>query len=613
MNFDPSVFMYLNPEICLSNRITTVEKARDYWSSNNVNSNWQTVIPSDFDASSYLLNNRLNVNFSGLNKVIRELSLLEGIELKGRIFSYINEYGTCEGSNTIRLDNSNVRLTSNLLSIGDVVALSIEDMTVCSRVTSIDSNIFVLDNRVSIPRTTRVKVTGTMIYDLERLARVNYVNGIGSSMLIDSNFNVDLYRLLYMDARDIISDNDVYNNYALYNGARIGSVLDLMNMSGGGGSGGNGGNIDIYEDLTVNNKLTLGGDFWWRGVRLEYITNDPLRRLGILSPYERGLATEYAMKQWTYNLFWPNSILSNVSLSNLQVKYVQGGETVFQNDVTFDKPVIMNSNLTVIDTVIAEKGHYRHSLYVNGNTQIDQTLYSCNINVKEIINSPVIGIGPVNYSEYPYNFLLPITSNNPVVSIDTVFSSDSNGGVLFQIDTINAENISTGNIAIDSLFIREDMNLSQDINTIGNLSGSDLILPMTSNIFDMLYETNSFLNLPQDNVTEKTIDITSTLESPTTCSTNGINIIQYNNAPKEANFILLSDGSLFKIVDITNSHIEVIGSNLPPQVIIEAFKLIDISSISTVKCLYELTTQINALTKKLFTNCRFLSIMHCGQ
>lgn len=606
---NPALFMYLNPEVCLSEGIYTVDAVRNYWASNNVDSNWLTEIPSDFDALSYLLNNRDDVDFSGLNATIRDLTLNMGSELRGCIIPYINEYGTCEGSNIIRFDKSNV-ITSNILSIGDGLSMMINDMTVYSRVLNVISDReLMLDSNVTIPRTTRVKVVGTRIYDLERLARVNYVKASGDlrNRVLDSNFNADLYRMLYMDTRDLISDVDAYKDYASYNGTRIGSVLDFGSLVGTGG-----GNADPISDgnayeFTVTNNLTLGNELIWQGLRVEYVTNDPLRRLGILSEFECGFATEYAMKQWVTNLFWPNSILSNVSLSNLQVKSVQGAETFFENDVTFIKPVKMTSNLYVDDTIFAERANFNSSLYVKGNTQLDGELYSCNITTKEFIYTPVIGIGPTNYSEYPFPLIVGNTNNT--FPQTPIFSSGSNGGVIIQITDVK-----TDNLTLNNLVIREAISLTHDINTLGNITSTDLILPMSqSNIFDMLYETNSLLKLPQDNITERVLDIKSSLEEPTSCSTNGVNLIYYDNTPDEANFVYLANETVLKIINTTNTYIEVLSSSLPDTVEITAFKLVNQSAISVATCLYELTKQMNTLTNKLFTNCHFLSIMHCGQ
>lgn len=244
-DFNPVGFMYLNPEYVISleealetyERHATKEKPLHY--------NLSGLIPDNFDAQAFLSCHRGALNISPLNKLI---GMTECIGTR-READTVMEDATCtmmaaNNAATFNFLDPNFTFDANLLSVGDELVIEVPGLgRLEAIVTSTAGNReFNATFRVA-PHGGNgvVLVRGHVLYDLERLARINVVRGHGRAQHLDGEFNADLYRLLYPDARCIHSDVGIYHDYTRRWNAgefRVARADQLCTPSGdGAGSG----------------------------------------------------------------------------------------------------------------------------------------------------------------------------------------------------------------------------------------------------------------------------------------------------------------------------------------------------------------------------------------
>jgi hypothetical protein len=655
--FNPVYFLYLNPKLCVDNSIFTVEEAIDYWRDNSntmssILSNMD-LIPQGFDPQTYLSKIKANANFSQVNSNIYTMLLRDydvvDIVNKGAFFPNIQETVISKGSNVYSLDvygtTSNISITSNILSTGDIVKLSVDGVPLCSVVTSVVSTTdFTLDSNITIPIDKTMMLHGIKLFDIERVAHVNYLTFYQSNIpiltTIDSNFNPDLYKLLYPDVA-IFTNDQAYDDYLARDGTRIGSVYDFETFPGGGSSviGEQGSNIST---LTITSNLNLSfnsfqGKFTWAGTELYYVTTDHTRALSDVSPYIHGLASEYALKKWTYDLLWPSAQFSNAEFSNviispsgnLDVQTISSsnlsinGVTTFESNVEFQENVEFISNVTVRENLYggrigigatttsdefrtiesniqAQNASIEDTLYVGNNAQFDGNIYGSNVLLKgDLKCASRIGIGPVTFESFSADwsvdgqYSLPAnlqTFNIPgsaVISGDVQVSGDM---------LINDISVSSS-VTASTINVTDEINALKNISTLAYVSAEDIMIRENTDIVAMLYDTSIQLGIPYEFVTTQRI-VTAFAGPALLCQTDMVNII-YCTAPENADFIILDNGQSYRINSIQPGIIAVQTNTLPLEVKIKKFTIVDEDAILVGEFLSELTKQLNAISYKL--------------
>lgn len=231
-DFNNADFVYLNPE-CRGTDIET------YFQETSTPENpvyySMSSIPKDFDATTFLMANRDGLRISDINRSIRDSMLAYGWDLKDIQESFMatidrdvhvhDRPGKLEFCLAFN-DTTFVLHTGTLVEGDDVmIRTAIAGGThVIARITAIlpKSNrcIVCVKNRDQArffedPTRLHMRMHGQRLYDIPRLAAINYVRGyrslVGSIQdpVRDRDFNPDLYRLLYQETRCL-------NDYAAY-------------------------------------------------------------------------------------------------------------------------------------------------------------------------------------------------------------------------------------------------------------------------------------------------------------------------------------------------------------------------------------------------------------
>jgi len=550
--FNPVSFMYLNPELCLDQNISTVERARDFWNP-SLSNLWTNLdfIPSAFDPAVFIGDQKDVINVSGLNESIRMSMSNEGYsdcEL-GRVstFSiptiYRNVYYTGL-SNTLKFNNpgdSNVfSITANNLQVGDYVKLILGAATpLYTRVSAIvDWQTF----KVEAPIRAGGILTGIRLYDPLRLARISFLRlfelDIEPNVLVNSvpTFNYELYSLLYPDARPLGKEAafvDYVNRFG-NNDVRIANVDEI----GLGHASSLEQNID---QLTVHQLLNLDfgqetGRFQWNDVCMYYVTDDPRKPLESASPYFQGLITEYAIKKYIYNLTQPEFTICNIHVTgnalvdvctttcNLVVK----NTSEFKGQVTGYNATF--SNVLVNDALFSERvgigpvettNDYAYPLVQSScnvqldNLVIDETLYvtkTAQFMGDVLGNAAVFGslvTGPrfgVGFDNSPW--LDPLSNAGTIGSllVTSNLSSPILCAGLANFDNMyigqgtTTFNLTAANMFSSNLFINSNISCTGTINAIGDLIVGQRLV--TANVTcDVITTSNlNMSNMTVDNV-----------------------------------------------------------------------------------------------------------------
>ena len=369
--FNPYYFLYLNPSLCVTSSLSTVEQARDYWSANSnlLSNTWINLdyVPSALDPVVFIgeHKNKNVLDVSALNHLIVQANALDSIE-EEECSSTSQEKGTFEvptiyraavniDSNVLQFDQPGdptaFRITSSNLSVGDRIKLIKGHgvpmiATVCN---ILDDRTFAV-NQLHPPFDFFAPYTvwGIELMDPHRIARINYLrlfdqvnsnstHGSDGPVItpdvevnISSNFNDALYTLLYPDARGLNRDLAYLDYTSRYgnNDVRVANVIDLLSSSSCSSScsSSNGHCIPFpshsevyFSRANVTQVLNLDmnqetGRVIWNGLSLYYVTDDPYRALTDVSPYYQGLITEWAIKSYIRNLFWPLATFSNMNV-----------------------------------------------------------------------------------------------------------------------------------------------------------------------------------------------------------------------------------------------------------------------------------------------------------
>jgi predicted acyltransferase (DUF342 family) len=492
-DFNPATFLYLNPELQAFSNITSIEQARDFYLNNPSSSNLMysfSNIPDVFDSRIFISDNKDGLAISDINQIIKSAMSNDGytkndLDVFSQYLPTVYKDAVLLSPNVLSFADLDYTITPNNLVEGDDIQILINDLNnIYSKVVSIGANTFTVSNyyynnlsNVDIG----YKVIGHRIYDVERLARINWVRNYRSSnpvfgdfsnrfMGLDPNFNVDLYKLLYQDARGMTNEQCIldYTSRRNNNDVRIGKSDEFVKS------------IDyVYTDvrnlhvscnLKVDKNLILGG-YWVDG-----ITNNSTRNS--VSACNTLLITETASKGYldmymNTTMTLCNMIVTNSSvLSNTVNTY---GESYFHNKVSFSNEVWgqynfnLLSNLDVFNDVnIANNIMLSNDAFVGRNATVSNDLFvkgDLQLSGMFILEGDceILGTTTIhNVVDLGSNLTL---SNDLLCKGNTFIVGDINVG-----DNVGVSNdiiVKRDAYVYNNVYINSNISLSNDLNVMG--------------------------------------------------------------------------------------------------------------------------------------------------
>ena len=364
--FNPVLFIYLNPSLNLA----SIEDAFTYVQTTN-NNNFLSnidVIPSGLDPRVFISENRTLLDISSLNSNIKKSMILNGEGIDNGVY-FPTLYRSCINidSNVFRINKPGepfVYLNSSNLNVGDEVKL----------VKHTGQNLYGVITNIIDNQTFKISFNGNLqindqsseynynlygikLYDPFRLVCINYLrlfaNNTPNNLVdIDPNFNYELYQVLYPDSRNL-NKEEAFVDYTNRKGneeLRITNVEDFSTSNIGQGTVFTGSQVAVsYLEVKQHLKLSFTqetGRVTWNNQDIYYVTNDVCRPLHTISPTFPGLITEYAMKNYLYNMFYPLATFCNVN-----IKGITHATTIFcsnlsvSEDATFNNAIVNNNLL----------------------------------------------------------------------------------------------------------------------------------------------------------------------------------------------------------------------------------------------------------------------------
>jgi hypothetical protein len=365
--FNPVMFMYLNPTLCVASNISSVESAQMYWNALSIEQQGTLFInidhvPSALDPVVFLGDNRREFDIGKINADIKAALSNQGISVRGT-FNVPTLFIDVDNISSNQFGRSRTTEYASITGpygvyIGDYIKLVAKKngATRYARVTDIDianDTFRVCTETQFVPDgvDASYRLYGIALYDQLRLARIAYLKLFAAANVttayqpipihptvivnVDSNFNYELYRILYPDAQTLDKDA-AYLNYLGQDDDRIKNLTDLKTVL-------NDSINRSFNNVTIGQTLNLNFDqesarLKWNGLELYYVTKDAKRPLPIVSPYYHGLITEYAIKKYVRDLYWPLASFCNVIAEG---NVVVGG--------TMFAPLVCTSNLCVVE------------------------------------------------------------------------------------------------------------------------------------------------------------------------------------------------------------------------------------------------------------------------
>eukprot|EP00873_Tetraselmis_striata_P043940 jgi/Tetstr1/464204/TSEL_009009.t1 len=249
---DYAAFLYLNPELCLSKNISTVEGAKFYLDALSgaelaaVDADLSAV-PPDFEPAVYIADGGLELNVSLLDSAIRVQTLNEGMsQLQAdHNQSYADNLvqdislSSVSPAGAMHFGYSPFMTTANVM-LNDRVRVLVDDADFFrAAVTAVDYDARTLSltpeaGALPIPaRAVRYRLYSVLVADARRIAVINYVRratGRAAKTAFDSEFNLRLYQLLYPDSR-LMQRDTAYVDYLGRQNTddyRVGREQDLL-------------------------------------------------------------------------------------------------------------------------------------------------------------------------------------------------------------------------------------------------------------------------------------------------------------------------------------------------------------------------------------------------
>jgi hypothetical protein len=250
-DFNPTRFLYLNPELC---KDVDVKTAKAYYTKNSSFRNvlhYKYDLPKDFDAEIYLCSSKDVVCFGRINRDIYKSMLHEGctkeeIETNTMYVANINQPIAAQGNM-----DSFTFLDPEFdpdLCVNDLVQLNSCMSKIKARIVRKEGqSVYFVDTRLS-PNETYT-LFGLGLYDMHRLAVINWTRGnkLADSCVPMVNFNPNLYRMLYPDAAHC--DNSAafvhYKTKRNEGDLRIGSADEIVRNE----------SMDTEHITMANNKI----------------------------------------------------------------------------------------------------------------------------------------------------------------------------------------------------------------------------------------------------------------------------------------------------------------------------------------------------------------------
>lgn len=569
-------FIYLNPKIVYENDLYDVEQARMFWNSNsNTYSNIplnQYYLPDDFNSYRFAVDNREFINFGELNSYIfkdlsKSFTPIE-IDKQAQFFPSIYKPISNVASNVYA---PNYGLTSN-----DIVKIiSSDGAEYISNILFTNESNFQLS--LEIPDADILY--GIKLYDIDRISKIEYYRFhiLSNQTYTPTNFNIDLYRLLYPFTIQL-SDDESYFDY-VYN-KRIGSIEDIKSLTS------NATLVDYYapsnqfDNIVVNNTS------------IHYITNNPYN-IGV-SSNTPGLITEYAIKQYVDNSIETqnNAVFStsnsNFTISNLNVSNIN----YLTNDVSIEKDVFIKANLQVDEKLynfggigigfgnssyvlsnqnadsIVNNMHVIDTSYVGETAQVDgNVLCSKNISAKGNVFSGRFGIGEVTFDTLNNDALDNTYFNDFIASENNLYVEESLFGNVIYNNLFKAQTI----------YVPYVQEIQENLTYISSKIGYDMDVSYIQNsVNDVLKIKRSFNVISDYNIE-----------------------MNYKLYGLQVGDVIVTSNKMYYVIGLHETYITV-NDKIPYNVIdVAEIRLLDRQYFDISKLLLELTNQIRVLSSKL--------------
>lgn len=273
---NPATYLYLNPSLQATRTAIDVEAATSYWNTNPASRSLPKslpVLPDTFDPYVFLAENRDIIDVSTMNQVIYRAMSNEGRDVR-TLWKNAAYHGTIFQpaklitSNTFKFLDPSYTISPCNLQVNDLVKIGVNSNH--QHIFGTVSNISLANQAFSISTANSAIysdsnasyiVYGLSLFDAERLSLVNLANIYDSTPakpsypyvvpLLEKEFNVDLYHMLYPDAR-MMSQTEAYIDYTDNWGAksyRITKASDIENIRAPGVN---------FVNLSVDNTLSVG-------------------------------------------------------------------------------------------------------------------------------------------------------------------------------------------------------------------------------------------------------------------------------------------------------------------------------------------------------------------
>lgn len=439
-DFDPVVFLYLNPELQADGSVTTVEDATTYYASDPNASNLLislSNLPGTFDPEVYIVNNKALIDIGGINRAIRDAMSNDGLSLKqieagGEFLSTVYQPAILSNLNTFTITGSGFSISTSNLQVGDLIKfLKNNYENIYARVeTIVNGTTFTVKhptyaNYQFCDNLASYVLVGIKLYDAERLARIAYLRYLDANATeapyltigvdYETQFNPDLYKLLYPDAR-LFTKEEAYLDYRsrLANEeSRVGIAADLFSLKMP---------VDIQEAIS-NNGLKLGEVFIADGKA--FFNNE--------TTYEGPTLYKDTVT------FQHNAIFSNISECEIGSSpcppLTAGfyGRTEFRGITDVYGPITFYDTVTSTCNLVSLQKTTLSELSVQSNAHfLGPSLFSSNVlfgNTVTFSNAPVTAYAPVTFTTLTVTDETTLQSNLRVTASSTfegvtVFSND---------------------------------------------------------------------------------------------------------------------------------------------------------------------------------------------
>ena len=461
-DFNPATLLYLNPELQAYSNIVTIEEARDYYLLKGSNANIMyslSELPTGFDTKIFVSDNKDGLNISDLNRTIKLAMSNDGytpydLQVFGQYQPTIYKDLRLVGTNTFAYADLGYQITDCNLAAGDDVKLVVNEVEYAfGEVITTDplTNTFSISNFYGKTYSNNEEndtflLYGHKIWDFERLGLVNWARNNRSCNPIfgdfsnryyglDPDFNVELYKLLYPDARILTPEQAILDYTARRNGSdiRIGKAQEIVSEI-----------AFLFTDLlnlNVSCNLKCDGNFILNGYWVNGITSNSVRVSALAS--DSNLITEKAAKGYLDNFLNGTMVLNNL---------------VVDSNATFCNTVGILSNLGVNGTT-----HLGNDAYISGNSYFLSNMF--------VTNDGYFGNLGVNNNATICNNLLVVKQS--CLSNDVFIYGNGNVSGNFNVD--GDTNISSNVNLSNSLFVggglqvNSNMSLSNDLSVMGNV------------------------------------------------------------------------------------------------------------------------------------------------